>query len=223
MTGRRKLPVSGSEPVFTFRPYGTTSGIVSANCYAYAMQHALKSNFKLQPGDLSQSPSDQRENTNLSTCHPVQRLVLDDLVKKKTGCASSATKRCPAGFSKICLLLSKNNDFHFLRQNGDVIYKVEPDETRATIARKFRVPMKKVVMYPKTGISMAPGKCVRVISANVWSHKRGLAFGPDLYDAKGHLIFDPREANFDYGDLNYNKVCSFFCVRQKMCTLANRK
>jgi hypothetical protein len=215
----RKLPVSGSEPTFTYRPYGTPSGITSANCYAYAVQHALKNNFKLQPGNLSKRPGD----FDLATCHPAKQRVIDDFVERGTGYETTACGTCGPGYSKICLLLSKDNDFHFLRQNGDVIYRMGATETREGVAKKFRVPRANVVPYPRTG-SVAPGKCVRVIAANVWSHKRGLAFGPELVDARGNIIVDPRYADFDYGDLNYDRICSFFCVRQKKtCTVRDRK
>jgi hypothetical protein len=204
-----KLPVSGSEPTFTRKPYGTPAGIVSGNCYPYSVQHALKRNYKLQPGDLSKSPG----NFNLSTCHPAKQRVIDDFVANGNGYETTACGTCCTGYAKIALLLSKDNDFHFLRQNGDIVYTVEHGETRTSIAKKFRVPVSSIVAYPKNATKSM--KCVRVISANVWSHKRGLAFPPEIYDAKGNIIFDPRRANFDYGDLNYNKICSFFCVKQK--------
>jgi len=163
---------------------------------------------KLQPGNLS---GKEGIDFNLNTCHPAKKRVLEDLVATKRGYETSLDTPCAKGFAKIALLLSKNNDFHFLRQNGDIVYPVEPGETRASIARKFRVPLVNVV-------PMKTPKKVRVLRANVWSHKRGTAFPPTLYDAKGHVIFDPREANFNYGDLNYRTLCSAFCVKQKPCT-----
>lgn len=207
----QKIPTSGSEPTCTRKPYGTKRGTISANCYQYAIQKAtLKPYRKLQPGNLS---GNEGVNFSLSNCHPAKQRVIDDIVKKGNGCESTFDSACKPGFSKIALLLSKNNDFHFLRQNGDVIYISEPNDTVTSIAKKFRVSLSNVGTKKIT----KTGQRVRVTRANVWSHKRGTAFPPTLYDAKGKIIFDPRKASFDYGTLNYNKICSVFCVRQKPC------
>lgn len=171
---------------------------------------------KLQPGNLSGHAG---VDFPLDTCHPAKKRALEDIVARKLGYEESLDVPCAKGYGKIVLQLAKNNDFHFLRQNGDVLYPVEDGETRDSIAKKFRVPVDNVVM--KSGLapkrSLKPGQVVRIVDANVWSGKRGTAFPPSLYDAKGNIIFDPRKANFDYGDLNYTKVCSAFCVKQKPC------
>ena len=209
---QKKTPVSGSEPTCTKKPYGTKTGTISANCYQYAIQYAtMKPYHKLQPGNLS---GNEGVDFNLNTCHPAKQRVIDDIVKKGNGCECSLDTPCKKGYGKIVLLLSKNNDFHFLRQNGDVMYIVEPNETRESIAKKFRVPVKSVLGRAKI---LKPGQKVRVVGANVYSHKRGTAFPPSLYDAAGKVIFDPRKANFNYGSLNYSKICSAFCVKQKPC------
>lgn len=214
----KKLPVSGSEPTCTKAPYGTKRGTISANCFQYAIQHASMVPYrKLQPGNLS---GNEGVNFNLSTCHPAKKRVMEDLVATKRGYETTMDTPCAKGFAKIVLMLSKNNDFHFARQNGDIVYLVEPGETRASIAKKFRVPMAKVLV-PKT--PLRPGAKVRILDANVWSHKRGTAYPPTLYDAKGKIIFDPRKSNFDYGDLNYDRICSAFCIKQKPCGKAKIK
>jgi hypothetical protein len=208
---KQKTPISGSEPTCTKRPYGTPKGTISANCYAYAIQHAaLKPNYKLQPGNLS----DQKNiNFNLSTCHPAKQRVIDDIVKKKRGYETPMDTPCSKGFAKIALLLSKNNDFHFIRQNGDILYVVEKGDTIESLAKKFKVQKENI----KGKNPLKIGHSVRITNANVWSHKRGTAFPPTLYDARGNVIFDPRKSNFNYGSLNYNKICSCFCVKQKPC------
>ena len=209
---QKKTPVSGSEPTCTKKPYGTKRGTISANCYQYAIQFAtMKQHRKLQPGNLS---GNEGVNFNLKTCHPAKQRVIEDIVDKGNGCECSLDTPCKKGYAKIVLLLSKNNDFHFLRQNGDVMYIVEPGETKESIAKKFRVPLKNVLARAKI---VKPGQKVRIVDANTWSHKRGLAFPPSLYDAAGKVIFDPRKANFNYGSLNYSKICSAFCVKQKPC------
>lgn len=209
----KKLPLSGSEPTFTLAPFGTSKGIANNNCYAYALQRLrLSGNNKLQPGNLS---GKKGINFSLETCHPAKQRALDDLVATGRGYESSPCARCADGYAKIVLLLSKNNDYHWLRENGDVIYAVEPGETLKSIAKKFRVPLSRVISRTA---APQPGASVRVLSTGAFSHKRGTAFGPSLYDAKGKVIFDPRKSNFDYGSLNYNKYCSSFCVAQKKCT-----
>lgn len=214
---QKKTPVSGSEPTCTKKPYGTRKGTISANCYQYALQLAKMTPYhKLQPGDLS---GKEGVNFNLNTCHPAKRRVIEDFVNKGNGYESNLDTPCKPGYGKIVLLLSKNNDFHFLRQNGDIVYIVEPGETKESIAKKFRVPLANVQAKYK----VKKGQKVRVVGANVYSHKRGTAYPPTLYDAKGHVIFDPRKANFNYGSLNYSKVCSAFCVKQKVCRRRAKK
>lgn len=212
-----KLPVSGSEPTCTKAPFGTTKGTISANCYQYAIQYMPMVQYrKLQPGNLSGKTG---IDFALNTCHPAKKRVLEDIVARKLGYEVNMESPCAKGFSKIILQLAKNNDFHFLRQNGDVLYPVENGETRESIAKKFRVPLEQVVLkngaIPKKVFRR--GQTIRIVDANVWSGKRGTAFPPSLYDAKGNIIFDPRTANFNYGDLNYDKICSAFCVKQKRC------
>lgn len=216
-----KLPASGSEPTCTKAPFGTTRGTISANCYQYAIQHmAMEKYHKLQPGNLSGHAG---IDFPLTTCHPAKQRVIEDIVARKLGYEAKLDAPCVKGYAKIVLQLAKNNDFHFLRQNGDVLYPVESSETRETIAKKFRVPIEQVVLktgsIPKT--TFKNGQVIRIIGANVWSGKRGTAFPPSLYDARGKIIFDPRTANFNYGDLNYNKICSAFCIKQKPCKKNN--
>lgn len=203
----RKLPTSGSEPTFTKAPFGTPSGIRSNNCTAYSYQHVSKRpGFKLQPGELAGLKND----FSLASCSPAIRRVLADLASKRKGYRESMTTPCRKGYAKIALMLDKNTDYHFLRQNGDIVYPPAPGETRTSIALKFRVPTTRVVP--------SPGGAYRIRRANVWSHKRGLSpEGPTLYDAKGRSIIDPRKADFDYGDYDYETFCAAFCVKQKPC------
>ena len=51
----------------------------------------------------------------------------------------------------------------------------------------------------------------RLNDEGYWSHKPG--YKPStLYDASGKLIKNPKEANRNYGKLNYKDFCGFFCV-----------
>lgn len=211
---REKLPLSGSEPTCTRAPFATRAAIPRNNCYAYAIQNLRTHGpaFKLQPGNISGL---EGIDFNLNTCSPALKRVLTDLVQSKRGYQVDIETPCAKGYGKIALVLSKGNDFHFLRQNKDVIYPLENGDTLASVAKKFKVPLKNVVPLSK--------KRVRVINAGVFSHKRGIAYPPTLYDAKGNLIFDPRKANLNYGDLNYSRYCSSFCVKQKKCSQGGKK
>lgn len=204
-----KLPLSGSEPTCTRAPFSLKTTVPRNNCYAYAVQHLSRSGvpYKLQPGNLS---GKRGVNFDLDTCHPALKRVLGDLIATKRGYKVDIKTPCRPGFAKIALMLSRDTDYHFLRQNGDIIYPLEKGETLETVARKFKVPLANVKALPR--------RKVRVIRAGVWSHKRGTAYPPTLYDAKGEVIFDPRKADLNYGYLNYSKYCSSFCVKQKPCT-----
>lgn len=213
----KKMSVSGSEPTFTLKPYGTPTGIRSNNCTAYALQKFSRTpGYKLQPGELSKQYSD----FSLSSCSQVVKRTTKDLAVNKLGYRVKPDARCEEGYAKIMLLLDPNTDFHFLRQNGDVIYRTVRGDTRGSIAKKFRVPLRSVVT--KSREPYRPGTQVRVVSANVWSHKRGTAFGPDLTNARGDLIFDPRKSDFKYGNYDYDKFCAAFCVKQKPCTMKKK-
>jgi hypothetical protein len=185
-----------------------SSTVPRNNCYAYAIQHLSQNGtpYKLQPGDLSGL---KNTDFSLATCHPAHARILRDLVTRKRGYQVPPDAPCKQGYGKIALMLSPSTDYHLLRLNKDVVYPLERGETVQRVATKFRVPVRNVV-------PMTKGR-VRVKDAWVYSHKRGLAYPPTLYDAKGKMIFDPRTANLDYGDLNYSRYCSSFCVKQKPC------
>jgi hypothetical protein len=212
---QNKLPLSGSEPTCTCKPFGTKLGIESSNCWQYALQWCkMKEGHKLQPGELSGNES----NTNLSSCTAVRRKVLRDLSTVTKGYVEKCDTPCKQGYAKIALVLARNNDYHFLRQNKDVLWKIRPKiDTKESVAKLFRVPVSSVV---KTG----NGTTFRVKNAGVWSHKRGTAFPPSLVDAKNNIIFDPRKANLSYGfGLDYNKFCDCFCVQQRKPCSPNTK
>ena len=203
---RRKLPVSGSEPLYTDTFFGTPRGIASYNCYAYAInEHHGRPGIKLQPGDLSHEPSD----LDATSCPVLTRRVIDD--NKRRGIKSVAPgAMCAKGYYKIMSFQDPGNDYHFYRQSKNLLYRMRPRDTLRSVARDFKVPMSSVVSpVPKP----ACGDLVFVKDANTFSHKQGLATGPLLRDAKGRTITDPRRANRNYGDLNYTRFCSSMCVR----------
>lgn len=205
--GSGKLPTTGSEPLFTEKFYGTPTGIASYNCYAYALnRHKGVVGHKLQPGELVQ----QSSNHVSTSCPFLNRRVMDD--NRRRGIQMiDPNKRCPAGTYKIMAVQSTNQpDFHFFRQNGNMIYRMRPGDTLKTVARDFKVPLSAIASpVPKP----APGDLVFVKDTGMWSHKRGLSTGPLLRDARRRPITDPRKSNFNYGDLNYNRFCGAMCIR----------
>jgi LysM repeat protein len=201
--------VSGSEPLCKHNLFSEQNGIVRNNCYAYALQIGSKKgpyNFKLQPGDLS-----SKKYFGLSSCHDVRDRVLDDLEVIGGYLQKNLSKPCAPNHYLIAMVLSKERDYHFLLFHQDIKYVAEAGETRASIARKFKVPVRNVQQLP----SYAPGQSVYIKNARVWSHKRGTAEAPTLLDSEGKIIKDPRTSTFNYGYLHYNTFCTFFCVKRR--------
>jgi hypothetical protein len=202
----RKLPASGAEPVFSDLIYGTPTGRLNNNCYAWAIDAYRDSgNIKLQPGDLSR----QSTIDDSSSCAFLRSRALAD--NRARGISMVDPRRkCPAGYYKIMSFIDKGNDYHWYKQNGDLLYRVRPGDTPGSIARDLGVPRSAVVSPTP---SPAPGDLVFVRKANVFSHKQGFATGPLLRDASGRTIPDPRRANRNYGAYDYRSFCGAMCVR----------
>lgn len=200
---------SGAEPICKHNLFSERNGIVRNNCYAYALQIGSKKgpyNFKLQPGDLS-----SKKYFDLHNCKDVRDRVIDDLAVIGGYMVKNLAKACEPNHYLIAMILSKERDYHFLLFHKDIRYIVEPGETRTSIARKFKVPVRCV----EKKSSYNPGSSVTIHNARVWSHKRGTAEPPTLLDSKGKIIKDPRTSTFNYGYLNYNTFCTFFCVKRR--------
>lgn len=200
------MPLSGSEPLFSDLEYGTRGGTDNNNCYAYAIgSYRVSCGYKLQPGNLSR----QSSNRDSSSCAFLSDRALDD--NRRRGIyRANPDRACRKGFYKIMSFIDKGKDYHWYVQNGSLLYRVLPGETRSTIARKFGVPVRDVV-FPER--QPRPGDMVYVRNAGVWSHKQGLATGPLLVDAAKRVITDPRTANRNYGSLNYRTTCGAYCIR----------
>lgn len=214
-----KIPVQGCPPVYTDQLYSTASERLSNNCYSYSLallQHQRGS--KLQPGELS-------GNSNAPvTCKALEPLVLRDGKRGGWIRAAGWDEKCPKGWYRICLLVSPGKkrtggdgasdpnssgvDYHFVRQNGTVMYRLKSGETLTAVAKRFRVPRKNVQCLGRP-------HCL-IKGSGTWSHKRGLASGALLEDATGkNLIFDPRESSWDFHDYNYNEACCCFFVKRR--------
>lgn len=145
------------------------------------------------------------------TCDSIVERVKDDL-KLLGGSVTPFGKPCKKGHYKIALILAPGVDYHFLVYHKDVVFQVtQKNQTRASIAKKFGVP----VGYVQKKASYGLGQSVFIKNAKCWSHKRGTAFPVTLLDSKGKIIKDPRTATFDYGWLNYTVFCTSFCVKKR--------
>ena len=209
------LPLSGSEPVYTEKKWGSKKGIRSNNCYDYAFNDY--SNFRTQkssPGNKS-----GMRNNNYGPIKACGKLPVG--VKSNNPSNVYRTKgdmKCNPGFFKAMMFVAPSSgrnlfnsgDFHFYRQYGSVEYKPKKGDTYEKIAKFFNVPVSRV----KKAGPLKPGKVMK-FKANGFSHKRGWATGPLLVDAKGKRIVDPRFSSRDYPGLNYKLYCSSFCVKNK--------
>lgn len=201
-----KLPLSGSEPLYSDLEYGTRQGKDNNNCYAYAIgSYRIDGGYKLQPGNLARRSTSE----NASSCKFLDGRTLED--NRARGIYRVAPDaKCNKGFYKIMSVIDKGRDYHWYVQNGSLLYRVLPGDTRKSIATKFGVPPRSVLAARAV---IAPGDLVYVKGAGVWSHKRGLATGPLLVDSKGKVITDPRRAARDYGSLDYRTFCNAYCIR----------
>lgn len=203
---RVRLPTSGSEHPFSVYPWGYRGGgSNSNNCYAYAM-HDWESYrvHKAQPGNrsgMSNRPIEYR------SCERVHKRVLSDNPRKVR--PAPLSRKCPRGYYKVVLVIAPGRDFHWYKQHSVVYYRVKAGDTKASLARFFKVPVSRF-----RGLDLTPGKMIR-FKANVWSHKRGWGGEPLLVDAKGKAILNPLAAARNYGwGLNYSKFCRSYCVKR---------
>lgn len=208
----RKLPVSGSEPVFTDLIYGTHQGRVNNNCYAWALDaYRGSGGVKLQPGNLSGRSS----NMNASSCRFLRSRTLADNRKRGMYTVPPAQK-CRKGYYKIMAFIDKGNDYHWYKNHRHLMYRVEKGETLRSIAKDLGV---RVASITTPTPSPLPGDLVFVKGANVFSHKQGFATGPLLRDASHKTIPDPRAADRNYGEYNYRTFCGAMCVRNVKANL----
>ena len=202
-----RLRLSGSEVVYNTKKWCTKKAKWNNNCYAYAVDDLrLYRVHKAQPGNVSGMSNNHH---SYSSCKGLAKRVVSDNPGKIYVCPNYK-KPCPRGFFKVMLFVSPvagHNDFHWYKQHGNVTYKVKTGDTKASIAKFFKIPVSRL-----TGKKIEPGKNISFRS-NVWSHKRGWGDCPLLTDAKGKAILNPRKASRNYGSLNYKRFCHAFCVQ----------
>lgn len=202
----RRLPVSGSEPLYSDLIYGTPEGQYNNNCYAWAIGNYRGSGgIKLQPGNLSKASTEH----NATSCAFLKKRAMQDNHKRGV-VAVKPTQRCPKGFYKIMAFIDKGRDYHWYKQHRNLLYRVAAGETIKSIAKDMGVRPSNITSPTP---APRPGDLVFVKNADVFSHKQGFATGPLLRDASKKSIPDPRHANRNYGEYNYRTFCGALCVR----------
>ena len=209
-TTKKKLPLSGGERLYNTRPWKKHVG--SNNCYAYAMGDLRK--FRLQKSVPGVAAGMGFPTGDFATCGNLPNRVMRDnpgKVKKV-----SPNKVCPPGYYKIMMFISSPSkttmgDFHFYKQHAKVRYVVKNGNTISGIAKFFDVPSSRI--KKALGSTKLTNGIPLLFKANVWSHKRGWGTGALLKDSCNKSIKDPRKSCKNYGILNYNKLCSAFCVK----------
>ena len=205
-----KLNTTGNEHVFTKEPWSKHKG--SNNCYAYAMGDFRK--FRLEKSVPGVAAGLGFPTGDFKTCGDLpSRVIKDNKGKVKK---VNPNKKCPKGHYKIMMFISRPTkktmgDFHFYKQHSVVKYIVKEGDTITSIARFFDVPKTKITRAKGKG-KLSPNTPL-IFKANMWSHKRGWGTGALLRDNCNKTIKDPRKSCKDYGSLNYNKLCSAFCVK----------
>lgn len=199
--------MNNTNNTFTNLVYGSRTGTRNNNCYAWAIGNYRESGeVKLQPGDLSGTSGGSL------TCANLKRQAFADATAQKKSMTRvmwprGGRFRCGKSAYGIMLFTDPNRDYHWYRQHKHVLYRLKTPTTVAELAKRFKVSPKAI-----TAPSLNVGSLVLIRNAWVWSHKRGLSGeGPVLVDALGEIIFDPRKASRDYGDLNYTQFCGAFC------------
>jgi hypothetical protein len=229
------LPQSGSEKIFGYKLFGG-KGKHRDNCYDYAFNDDERHTQKSVPGDRSRN---RFANSNFTNCKGFAKKVLADNPGKVYRC-KDPNKVCRRGYYKVMSFVAPSNiygnstgDFHWYRQNKAVRYRIKAGDTVAGLARFFKVTpyvIRKSLghqirsknaldgkiannspRFPQKGPLLVPGRII-MFPINLWSHKQGWSTGPQLIDASGKTISDPRKADRKYG-YNYSKFCSAYCVK----------
>ena len=210
---KKKLPISGSEPIFNTRPWGKYVG--SNNCYAYAMGDFRK--FRLEKSIPGVAARMGYPTTDFTHCGNLgKRVVSDNPAKVKLMGPKQKGKKCPPGYYKVMMFISPpsrvtHGDFHFYKQHSWVRYVSKLGDSIESIRKFFEIPRSRIIR------ALGDKKLVRgtplLFKANVWSHKRGWGTTALLKDSCNKTIKNPKRACKNYGSVNYSKHCSTFCVK----------
>jgi hypothetical protein len=210
-----RLPLSGSEELFSDVTYGSPRGKGNNNCYGWAIgDYRNSGGRKLQPGNLSGA----RGGMSLDTCAAVVARAAADLRAGGRGYTlASADAPCREGYYKVMSFLAKGADYHWYKQHRDALVRWPRGVTSAAqLAARLGVDPAQVYTPSATP---RPGDVALIKDARLWSHKQGFATGPLLRDACDRAIRDPRRACRAYGGgLDYREFCGAMCVRNPATT-----
>ena len=201
--------MSGSEEPFTSFVYGTDRwGKTNNNCYAFAIDYFRGTmNKKLQPGELSKT---LKRDDDLTDPQILKERTLSDLATKKNGGYSAGPcEKCKKGYYKVMAFVGKGQDYHWYRQVSDMMIPSDGKKTVSNIAKEIGVD-KSQIDSPSSN-KPKDGEPILIKNAGLFAHKRGFA-ELTVLDASGKFIKDPRVANRNYGDIDYNTFAGAFCV-----------
>ena len=211
------LPLSGYEPTYFEGAWATNAGVKSNNCYDYSIgDYSNKRTTKSVTGDRARAQGNKdlknRYNQNYACCKD----VLPGLLKDNPGkiYRESAEVACKPGYYKIMMFTGSSkdaSDFHFYRQNGDIIYAIRPGDTIYTLAAFFSMRPRDIIRANNMNPQLVPGMMLYLPVRGLWSHKLGWATGPLLKDSCGKPICDPRKACRKHA-VDYANYCGSFCV-----------
>lgn len=138
----RGMPLSGSEPEYSWDPWGTT-GKTHDNCYDYAFG-SFSSTRPVKSG-MGNAAKNYATNLDYRTCRGIVKHVLED----NPGAVyrmSNPHAKCRPGYYKVMCFVAPSNDFgeshgdfHWYRQNSSVRYRIRGGDTLRGLSKFFRV------------------------------------------------------------------------------------
>lgn len=195
------------------------------NCYVFGLgprsgDDGYSSNrlFKTRPGDKCTRTDDccfKDVPFKFDDCDELARRVVCDNpanVSRLRKNVSQSIELKP-GYHMMCSMLSSTGqrDFHFARRFAiSDLRKNDLKKFLATVPEPANTELRSLLEKR------------RKKATYIWLHQRGwMSGGPVMHDAQNRLITDIKRANFDYGDLNYKTICTFFMVRTRKATVSS--
>lgn len=188
----RRAPLNGYEPQYEPSRWNKKKEVrLTHNCFSYAFniidKKQIDACFKNpqcftafhQPGSISGFK--KFNDTDPKTCPNMIGRMFGDNPKDIMPCPFE--KKCPAGMSKIALVVDQDQDYHFLRQDKptDEEFKLHPDNPIGYFSQK--------------------GGSLPVTNKD--------ALGNKIFDvALAYHDFTLKQKN----NLNYDILCGYFCV-----------
>lgn len=198
-----------------------------ANCYVFALapKFGIKGGFyknrtqKARPGD--KCPEWANKDFDFNSCADfVDRIICDNkqLVKKIPNTMYNSIVEEGSHLFAAILASKGHTDFHFLRR-----VPIESIIDKWTYFRNQMMRSEKANVIAKFEKVRREWEAKGKPTLFLWIHQRGWSSGgPVIYDAKDNLIFNPQTANYNYGDLHYNKFCGLFKAVSRQATVTSK-